>query len=286
VTETQESRFKVVAAYKFFDLKNALEIRFPLRDFCKSLGMKGTILLASEGLNSFLAGTEEAIETYKKEAVSQFGLPSMTYKEHFSHRQPFTRMLVKIKKEIISTGMPDLRPADYTAPALSPNEFKKWLDEKKEVTVFDTRNHYEVKLGKFKGAIDLNVRSFREFAAKSAKLPDELKSKPVVMYCTGGIRCEKAGALFLQKYGFKEVYQLQGGILNYFKVAGDSHFEGECMVFDHRVGIDANDSETNKCFVCESKLSFEDIKSADFIAFKHCPHCKNQELLQANEAAS
>lgn len=282
--QTQSPRFKVIAGYKFFSLENPLAIRFPLRDLCKDLGLKGTILLSKEGVNSFLSGPSDSIETFKIQAVEKFGLPPMLYKESFSWRQPFKRMLVKVKKEIISMGFQDINPSEFTGPSLSPTDFRNWLDEKKEMTVLDTRNYYEVKLGKFKNAVDLNVRSFREFARKAADLPDEMKKKPLVMYCTGGIRCEKASALLLKKYGFKEVYQLDGGILNYFKDEGDKYFEGECMVFDHRVGIkgDAEATESSQCFMCDTKLSFEEIKSADYIPFKYCPHCKPALQAQTN----
>jgi predicted sulfurtransferase len=269
--------FKVISGYKFFHLTNALEIRFPLREFCRAHQLKGSILLSSEGVNSFVAGTSEAIQMYKDHVHKTLGFPSFVYKENDSDHQPFTRMLVKIKKEIISMGMPEIKPEEFTGPALSPRNFKSWLDEGRDVVVVDTRNDYEVQLGKFKNALDLKVGSFREFAQKAATLNEDIKSKPVVMYCTGGIRCEKASALFLQKYGFKEVYQLEGGILNYFKEVGGDHFEGECFVFDQRVALNssAKETETDQCYACRAVLTVEELSSSDYIPFKHCPHCKS-----------
>ncbi|MBN8554351.1 MAG: sulfurtransferase [Deltaproteobacteria bacterium] len=233
-----ENSFKVIAGYKFFDLKNAAEIRFPLRKFCRDLGMRGTILLSHEGVNSYLSGTHEAISKYLHHIHEELKFPRMDYKESVSHFQPFTRMLVKVKKEIITMGFTDILPHEFTSPRISPETFKNWLDQNKEMTVLDTRNEYEIDFGKFKSAKDLKARSFKDFAKKAAEIPEEMKEKPVVMYCTGGIRCEKASALFLKKYNFKEVYQLDGGILNYFNQIGSDHFEGKCFVFDNRIAVD------------------------------------------------
>ena len=230
--------FKVIAGYKFFDLKNPEEIRLPLRKFCRDLGMKGTILLSREGLNSYLSGTPEAIDQYLHHLHAELKVPEMEYKNSISHFQPFTRMLVKVKKEIITMGFPEILPHEFTGPRISPETFKDWLDRNKEMMVLDTRNDYEIGFGKFKNARDLNSTTFKDFAQKAAEMPDEIKQKPVVMYCTGGIRCEKASALFLKKYNFKEVYQLDGGILNYFNQVGSDHFEGKCFVFDNRIAVD------------------------------------------------
>lgn len=227
--------FQTIAGYKFFTFENYKEIRFPLRTFCRDLGLKGTILLSPEGINSFLAGSPEAVQKYWDHLHQEVQIPLMDYKIQSVDFQPFSRMLVKIKKEIITMGVEEMIPLRSTGPRLSPKEFKNWLDENKEMVVLDTRNDYEIEFGKFKSAIDLRVKSFRDFAKNAATLPDSMKSKPVVMYCTGGIRCEKASALFIDKLGFKEVYQLDGGILNYLKECGYAHYEGECFVFDERV---------------------------------------------------
>lgn len=147
-------------------------------------------------------------------------------------------MLVKLKKEIIPMGRPDVSPVEMTGDRIAPVELKKWLDENRDFLLLDTRNDYEVELGTFEKAQHLNLRHFRNFAQKLDLLPPEMKDKPVVMFCTGGIRCEKATAYAL-KSGFKEVYQLEGGILKYFEECRKDHYDGECFVFDHRRTVDS-----------------------------------------------
>ncbi len=235
-----EKRFQVIAAYKFFDIADPQSIREPLRNFCQALGMKGTILLSCEGINFNVSAESSKLDEFRKYLTSDLKFPELEFKEHFFESQPFNRMLVKVKKEIISMGMPEIKPADFTGPNLAPVEFKKWLDEKRDITVLDTRNDYEVEMGKFENAVHLNVGTFRKFAEVAKDLPSEMKEKPLVMYCTGGIRCEKASALFIQKYGFKNVYQLEGGILKYFQEVGSDHYQGDCWVFDQRVGLNAD----------------------------------------------
>lgn len=270
-----EAEFTVIAGYRFFDLERPREAQQILRSRCRDLGLKGTILLSHEGINSYVSGSAEAIRQYKNLIHEELQFPTIDYKEHQSPRHAWQYMFVKVKKEIIRMGFPDIRPADFTAEAITPREFKKWLDEKRDITVIDTRNDYEVEQGKFKGALDLRVATFQEFAQKAGTLPDELKEKPVVMYCTGGIRCEKASALFLKHYGFKQVYQLQGGILNYFKDVGGDHYEGDCLVFDRRVSLSPAEEEARHCFKCKAPISDEDHQRPDYIPFESCPSCKN-----------
>ncbi len=276
--ETQiNTQYTVLQGYRFFDLPNPEAVRFPLRDLCRSLNLVGTIILSKEGMNISLAGTTEAICEYKSRFQKEFNLPPVEYKEHFSERLAWRQIIVKIKKEIITMGVPDIRPMDFTGENLPAREFKKWLDEKRDITVIDTRNNYEIELGKFKSAVDLNVRTFSEFAKKAADLPQEMKEKPLVMYCTGGIRCEKASALFLKHYGFKEVYQLEGGILKYFKEVGGDHYDGECLVFDRRVGLNPQEVETNYCVNCKTPLNLSDYTHPKFIPFLRCPACANDK---------
>jgi UPF0176 protein len=145
-------------------------------------------------------------------------------------------MRVKIKREIIAFGIPDIVPAEHTAPKLAPRTLKQWLDEGRRVTLLDTRNDYEVNLGTFRGTLVPHIDHFRHFPEAAAKLPESLKDEPVVMFCTGGIRCEKAGA-YLEKIGFRHVHQLDGGILKYFEECGGAHYDGECFVFDERISV-------------------------------------------------
>jgi UPF0176 protein len=273
---SEEAPFLNVCGYGFFELKNAEEIRFPLRDFCRELGLKGTVLLADEGVNSYVAGPKEAVEKYQKHVHEVLGWPKFFYKGSWSKEQPYSRMLVKIKKEIVTMGVPGVEPHKFSGPHLKPTELKKWFDEGKDFTVLDTRNDYEIALGKFKGAIDLDVGSFREFAQKAKELPQEMKDKPLLMYCTGGIRCEKASPYFIKNLGFKEVYQIEGGILNYFLECGKEHWEGECFVFDKRVGVDPDCEETGttQCFNCRTPLTTIDLASPEYEPSVSCPYCK------------
>ena len=235
-----------ISAYRFVELTNLKELRETLTSFCKSNGLKGTILLSTEGINLFVAGDETAVNKLLKLLGSTSGLEGLEPKVSRSETQPFNRMLVRIKREIISFGMERIRPANYTSPKISPTELKRWLDEGRPLTLLDTRNDYEVKLGTFRGAVVPNIKTFREFPAAVRALPEDLKTAPVVMFCTGGIRCEKAGP-FMEEAGYQNIYQLDGGILKYFEECGGEHYDGECFVFDQRVGaFKNNDLDLNK----------------------------------------
>jgi UPF0176 protein len=227
-----------IAMYQFIPLENLLELRVTVKQKCLDLGLKGTILLAPEGVNCFIAGQAEQIAEFKPYIETQLNLKNPSYKENLCHKSPFNRMLVKLKKEIISIGNPDIRPTVLTAPYMPPRQLKDWLDQGKEFVLLDTRNEYEVTVGTFEKATHLRLNSFREITQATEKLPVEMKEKPVVMFCTGGIRCEKASALFM-KSGFKEVYQLEGGILKYFEDCQDAHYTGNCFVFDWRLAVNA-----------------------------------------------
>jgi UPF0176 protein len=183
-------------------------------------------------------------------------------------------MLVRLKKEIISMGHDEVKPAKFTGPSIKPTEFKSWLDEGKEIIVLDARNDYEMRTGKFQNAIDLNIKSFRDFPTAAKQLPDELKGTPVVMYCTGGVRCEKASVVLLEE-GFNEVYQLEGGILGYFEECGGAHWDGECFVFDKRVGVnpELEETDTVMCFTCREPLLAHEQESEAYIEGKSCPYC-------------
>ncbi len=247
-------------------------------DSCKAWNLKGTILLSTEGINLFVAGSAESIDRLLARLRAIPGLEDLTPKVSLSDTQPFNRMLVRLKKEIISFGVEAVRPADYTSPKIAPHELKRWLDEGKPVTLLDTRNDYEVKLGTFKGAIDPQIRTFRGFPEAVRKLPDEMKTQPVVMFCTGGIRCEKAGP-FMELEGFQNIYQLDGGILKYFEECGGEHYEGDCFVFDQRVGVDPalHESGHAVCFACLAPLDATDQQDPRYVRGKSCPHCHKSE---------
>lgn len=228
-----------LSAYRFtpFTDEELPALRDSLLARATDLGLRGTVLLAPEGINLFVAGPREATDAFMGELRRLPGLADLAAKESLSDTQPFGRMRVKIKKEIISFGVEGVDPARAPAPRLDPRELKRWLDEGRAVVLLDTRNDYEVAAGTFKNAVVPPIASFRAFPEAVRRLPDELRQLPVVSFCTGGIRCEKA-APFLLREGFREVYQLEGGILSYFELCGGAHYEGECFVFDRRGGVD------------------------------------------------
>ncbi|HTN76479.1 MAG TPA: pseudouridine synthase, partial [Pirellulaceae bacterium] len=215
------------------------------------------------------------------------GLEALEPKISESEHQPFTRMLVRIKREIIAFGMPEIKPAERTSPKLAAAELKQWLDEGRPVTLLDTRNDYEISLGTFTNALTLGIDHFREFPAAVARLPEEMKQQPIVMFCTGGIRCEKAGP-YMEQQGFQRIYQLEGGILKYFEECGGAHYQGECFVFDQRVGLDPNLSETNsdQCYACLTPLSASEQLDPRFKKAVSCPYCHvTSEAQQAQALA-
>ncbi|HEV8540764.1 MAG TPA: pseudouridine synthase, partial [Verrucomicrobiae bacterium] len=274
-----------IAAYKFASLSDLKSLRGRLLAFCKASGIKGTILLSTEGINLFVAGAREKIDFLLSEIRSIPGLESLAPKVSHSERQPFSRMLVRIKKEIIAFGVDGIDPARSTSPKLPAKTLKQWLDEGREVTLLDTRNDYEVKLGSFKNALPIGIDHFRHFPEAVRKLPPALKEQPVVLFCTGGIRCEKAGP-FMQREGFQNIFQLEGGILKYFEECGSAHYQGECFVFDQRVGLDPSlrQTDSTQCFHCLTPLTSEEQNDKRYLPGKSCPYC--YQTSQEQTAAS
>lgn len=281
-----------IAAYQFATLTDLKSLREHLVAQCKAWGLKGTILLSTEGINLFVAGLRPEIDLLLVELRALPGLETLTPKFSESADQPFRRMLVRIKKEIIAFGVEGIEPAKYTSPRIEAKTLKQWLDEGRPITLLDTRNDYEVKLGTFKNAHIIGVDSFRDFPEAVRRLPEELKQQPIVTFCTGGIRCEKA-APFMEREGFQQVWQLEGGILKYFEEVGGAHYDGDCFVFDQRVGVDPGLAETDsvQCFMCQSPLTDEDQKDPRFVEHVSCPYCfktteqKMQENIAARHAA-
>ena len=263
-----------IAAYKFAALDDLKARRECLKELCQQERLKGTILLSTEGINLFVAGPAKATEVLLAELRSWSGLEGLTPKVSESEHQPFNRMLVRIKKEIIAFGVPGIDPAKNPSPKLTARELKQWLDEGRPVTLLDTRNDYEVKLGTFRNALPIGVDHFRNFPAAVRQLPESMKEQPVVMFCTGGIRCEKAGP-FMRNEGFKNVLQLDGGILKYFEECGPAHYEGECFVFDQRVGVDPtlHETDSGQCFHCLAPLTKEEMADRRFVPGRSCPYC-------------
>lgn len=267
-----------IAAYKFVRLHDLGRRRRELREFCGDQGLRGTILLSAEGINMFIAGKDAAVETLVDLLRADPLLADLEVKRSQSARIPFRRMLVKVKRAIISFDGEGVDPIEAPGAKIRPRELKRWLDEGRPVTLLDVRNDYEVELGTFAGAQTMGIDHFRNFPAATAmfseKLRSVLKSAPIVMFCTGGIRCEKAGPL-LQQAGFPNVFQLEGGILKYFEECGGEHYQGECFVFDGRVSLDSDlhETDTTQCYACQATLSLEDQASPKYLPGEACPGC-------------
>lgn len=228
-----------ITAYKFVVLTQLEHLRNSLMSECQRLHLLGTILLSQEGINVNLAGKRDAVECLKSFFSQYQLLREIQFKETYCDSQPYDRLLVKIKPEIITFQQPEIEPALQTAKHLSPDLFKQWLDEHEDIVVIDARNDYEVEHGTFAGAIDLKIQQFIDFPQAISQLGEQYKNKRVVIFCTGGVRCEKAG-LLMDNLGYQELYQLEGGIINYFAHCGTAHYNGECFVFDSRVSINAD----------------------------------------------
>jgi RluA family pseudouridine synthase len=263
-----------ISAYKFVDLDNLAERKAMLLPLCQDLDLRGTILLSLEGINMFVAGTRENIDSFVDTISQEPEYADLPIKESISDHQPFSRMLVRLKKEIISMGVEAIRPNVRTSPKLTAKELKRWLDEGKDLTLYDVRNDYEVEVGTFVGAVPAGIDHFRAFPEATKRLPEESKQKPLVMFCTGGIRCEKAGPL-MEEQGFEQVYQLDGGILKYFEECGGDHYRGDCFVFDKRVAVDPDLQETEfeQCYSCQSVLTAAQQESPLYDPPHSCPVC-------------
>jgi UPF0176 protein len=232
-----------ISAYRFVDVADPLALRDRLAARAGMLGLLGTILIAREGINLFLAGAPRAVGTFLDDLRADRRFAGLEAKESWSQRQPFRKLLVKVKREIIRMNHPAIQPAAGRAPALDAATLKRWLDDGRDdegrpVVMVDTRNAFEVDHGTFEGALDWRLHKFSEFPAALQAHAAELAGKTVVSFCTGGIRCEKA-AILMREAGLDHVWQLDGGILKYFETAGGAHFRGHCFVFDERELLDA-----------------------------------------------
>jgi predicted sulfurtransferase len=231
-------KFLNIAAYKFIALNELPTLRTVLKSRCQALELLGTILVSPEGINMMLVGAPENISAFQAYLAKDARFADLHYKKSYSHQLTFEHLFVKIKKEIIAFDIASVDPVQQKAPYIQPQELKQWLDENRDIVLLDARNDYEIQLGTFNNSVDLNIKHFRDFPEAAKKLDASLKEKTIVTFCTGGIRCEKA-ALLLQEYGFKKIYQLEGGILDYFETCGNAHYNGQCYIFDQRVGLNA-----------------------------------------------
>ena len=267
-----------IAGYRFIDMPDRDDLRQPFRDICQELELKGTILLAHEGINFFLAGSSDSIESFKAFLDSDERFTNIPLKVSYSDYQPFRRMNVRLKKEIISLGLIHIKPAELTGDEITPTAFKQMLDAGEEVIVLDTRNEYECRIGTFENALELDIRSFRDFPSAINELDVKLKDKPVVMFCTGGIRCEKASVVMMDA-GFSNVMQLKGGILGYFEEVGGDHWNGDCFVFDRRVALNPQLKETDvvQCYACREPLLLEEQNTDEYVIAQSCPYCSGKK---------
>lgn len=222
-----------IAGYKFVSMAAPDSMRTLLWSLAQPLSIKGTILLSHEGININIAGKEAAIQEFEQALQANALTVNMSFHRHIVDELPYRALKIKLKKEIITLRHADINMTMERAPAISPAILKQWLDEKRELVLLDTRNDFEVNYGTFTGAVNLHIDRFTQFPEASHDLD---KNKPIVMFCTGGIRCEKA-AIYMRQQGYTSVYQLDGGILGYFNQVGGAHYQGGCFVFDERVTV-------------------------------------------------
>lgn len=273
------SKFLTAALYKFISLPNYKALQAAVLDACKANHIKGTLLLAEEGINGTIAGLPDDIHRLlnflRTDPLFENKLSDLEHKESFADEHPFYRMKVKLKKEIVTLGVPGVSPTKKVGTYVKPEDWNALISDP-DVVLIDTRNDYEVGIGTFKGAIDPKTATFREFPEYVANHFDKTRHKKVAMFCTGGIRCEKASS-YMMSQGFEEVYHLQGGILKYLETIPEteSMWEGECFVFDQRVAVKHNleIGDFDQCYACRHPLSPADMQSEHYVAGISCPHC-------------
>ncbi|NBO39238.1 rhodanese-related sulfurtransferase [bacterium] len=270
-----------LAFYKFVRINDVDATAAAFRALTQQLDIKGTLIFADEGVNGYIAASPDSANKFIAYCRADARFADIEFKVSFSDFHPYTRMLVKQKKEIVTLGRTGIDPAHFTGKHVDGKTLKQWLDNGEEVILLDTRNDYETQLGTFKNAIVPDIKTFRTFPGWVEDNFMQHKNKRVVTFCTGGIRCEKATA-YMRQVGFEDVYQIQGGILKYFdqtqQMQGDNHYEGDCFVFDHRVAVNAKLSKTehDMCYVCWATLSPEDKLSPLYKENEYCPHCADE----------
>jgi UPF0176 protein len=282
--------YLTTAMYHFVSLPHFKDLREPLLNFCVSQNIKGTLLLADEGINGTVAGSEKSIlellEYLKNDPLFDGNFNNLSHKESWSDKHPFYRMKVKLKKEIVTLGVPGVSPTKMVGQYVKPQDWNAIISDP-EVVLIDTRNDYEYAIGSFKNAINPETNTFREFPEYVKTHFDPKKHKKVAMFCTGGIRCEKASS-FMMSEGFDEVYHLEGGILKYLEEVDPdkSLWQGECFVFDQRVAIKhgLEVGHYDQCYACRYPLSQDDMKSEQYTPGISCPYCFNHHTLEKLQA--
>lgn len=265
----------VCALYKFVALDDYISIRQPLLDFMLKRNIKGTLLLASEGINGTVAGTREAIDQLLERLKSDPRMADLDHKESLDDTNPFYRTKVRLKKEIVTLGIEGVDPCHTVGTYVEPKDWNALISDP-ETLIIDTRNDYEIGIGTFKNAVNPETESFREFPEYVKQKLDPSKQRNVAMFCTGGIRCEKSTA-YLKEQGFENVYHLKGGILKYLEEvpAEKSLWEGECFVFDNRVAVDHAlvKGTYDQCHACRMPIAEEEKQHAHYEKGVSCPHC-------------
>jgi UPF0176 protein len=269
------SQYVVCALYKFVALDDYQDIRQPLTQLLLDNQIRGTLLLAQEGINGTVAGSRESIDALLAWFKLDERLADVVYKESFNEQQPFNRTKVKLKKELVTMGVEGIDPRHVVGTYVKPKDWNELISDP-DVVLVDTRNDYEVDIGTFKNAVNPNTETFREFPQYVEDNLDPAKHKKVAMFCTGGIRCEKSTA-YMKEQGFEEVYHLEGGILKYLEEVPEeeSMWEGDCYVFDGRVAVNhqLEKSGYDVCNACRLPITEEDKQSADFEKGVSCPKC-------------
>lgn len=269
----------VAALYKFAPLPDYESLRAPLQNMCDLLEIKGTILLASEGINGTISGTDDNIANLLVFLRADPRLATLEHKESRAEELPFYRMKVRLKKEIVTMGVEGIDPNEVVGTYVDPDEWNALISDP-DVVLIDTRNDYEVEIGTFKDALNPNTQSFREFPDWVEKNRGGALKKPkVAMFCTGGIRCEKASS-FMKSEGFDEVYHLRGGILKYLETQPkeESLWEGDCFVFDQRVAVKhgLDESDYDQCYACRYPITEDDKQHPDYVKGVSCHRCHNK----------
>ena len=269
------SQYVVSALYKFVRLDDFEKLQKPLLEFMKAQGVKGTLLLALEGINGTIAGTQEGIDAVLNYLKSDSRLANLVHKESYDDEIPFYRTKVKLKKEIVTMGVEGIDPKLVVGTYVKPKDWNDLISDP-EVLLVDTRNEYEVGIGTFKNAINPNTETFREFPQFVKDNLDPKKHKKVAMFCTGGIRCEKSTA-YLKEQGFDDVYHLEGGILKYLEEVPESNslWEGECFVFDNRVVVNHSleRGQYDQCYACRRPITEDDKNKKEYGKGVSCHQC-------------
>ena len=267
--------YTVCALYKFVALDNYQDLREPLFKFMEENQVRGTLLLAAEGINGTIAGSQKGIEAVLDYLQRDHRLNPITFKNSFTEEAPFKRTKVKLKKEIVTMGVEGIDPLQSVGTYVKPQDWNELISDP-DVVLVDTRNDYEIEIGTFQNALNPDTESFREFPEYVKNNLDPEKNKKVAMFCTGGIRCEKSTA-YLKEQGFEEVYHLQGGILKYLEDVPkeETMWEGECFVFDDRVAVnhDLEKGSYDMCHACRFPIDEKDMQSDQFELGVSCPHC-------------